>query len=184
MDSSKASSLESEIPSNIGVSSALVLGFGAIGGLGAGALNHHSKGNDSSTTTTSSHSTRKNVGHDNMNSNHSLNRTSHDMNVENDEKGISYSDKSSDDVKLRQNNLVMDNLYGLPCFVDSDAIVKDALLKLQKFNQVKTSLNYYSLIEDAWSMRNISSKSDEDFKLSLQIPLILPDILKERYLYW
>lgn len=171
----------------VGVSSALVLGFGAIGGIGgAFAARSGSKSKmdaSSKTSSSSSSSSHKNsfagLGDAIMNGGTFGATVTADVAI------ASHQVDLSDEQTIHSSSTKeMINPLFVHLALDYDTILQDAFSKLKKFNQTKKSSRYLDLIEDSVSVSFVKSISKMEERISFLIPSILPDLIKKYYLYY
>lgn len=171
----------------VGVSSALVLGFGAIGGIGgAFAARSGSKSKmdaSSKTSSSSSSSSHKNsfagLG-DAIMSGGTFGATV----IADAAIASNFVDVGDEQTTHSSSTKEMINPLFVHLALDYDTILQDAFSKLKRFNQTKKMSHYLELIEDAISVSSVKSISKMEERISFLIPSILPELIKKYYLYY
>lgn len=171
----------------VGVSSALVLGFGAIGGIGgafAARSGSKSKADASSkTSSSSSSSSHKNsfagLGDAIMSGGTFGAAVTADVAI-----ASNFVDVGDEQTTHSSSTKEMINPLFVHLALDYDTILQDAFSKLKRFNQTKKMSHYLELIEDAISVSSVKSISKMEERISFLIPSILPELIKKYYLYY
>lgn len=68
--------------------------------------------------------------------------------------------------------------------LDYETILQNVFYRLKKFNQIKKLSTYWELVDSANQVQNITTRKNMEERISCLIPTVLPDTLKNRYLYY
>lgn len=184
VDTNFSSSFSTGAMKGLGVSSALMLGFGALSGFGKsfGSSKSSSKSDVSTAENTSalSNEEHKNsfAGLSHAIQSGGLFGVTQDLNFAN-----SFVD-ISDEVKQKHDESQEFNPFWAILAIDYETLIQNVFYRLKKFNQTKKVSTYLELINDANAMRLKNSFSALEERISFLIPSILPFSIKARYLYF